>query len=78
MAKEKKYVDVGDRVRFSTDFLRNTGQYAGRVPWLRGTVTGVILPMSNGMEILHVEWDDGTWGRVLNVNLEPENAVVLN
>lgn len=62
----------GDRVRYSAQFLRNTGQLTGEVPFARGTVVGTLE--GPGYVLVRVTWDAPlldrlTW-RVLSTNLE--------
>jgi hypothetical protein len=59
--------NVGDAVAFSRDFLRNTGQFTGRAPFIRGTVASVDkLP---GLTLALVNWNDGCRSRVNVHNL---------
>ena len=63
---------VGDRVAYSVDFLRSTGQTTGDVPFLRGTVVEVRRLGDN--DLVHVRWDGGMYGsrevvRVIAPNL---------
>lgn len=43
MAKPKTFA-IGDKVRLTAKFLRNTGQYTGREPFSVWTVTGFSGP----------------------------------
>ena len=47
--------NVGDRVRYSTDWLRQTGNETSLVPFLRGAVTEVVED-SRGRLVV-VRWD---------------------
>jgi len=47
---------VGDKVRYSAQFLRSTGMYAGPVPHARGTITK-LETFSPGAIFATVEWD---------------------
>ena len=68
-------LDAGVRVRFSTPFLRSTGQCTGPDapasygPWARGTVAEV-KRYASCPPIVAVQWDDGRVTRVLAPNLE--------
>ena len=60
-------VNPGDRVAFSRDFLRSTGQFTGRAPFVQGVVDSVeTLP---GLSLALVTWNDGERGRVNVKNL---------
>ena len=48
-------IKVGDRVCYSRQFLRSTGQMMGDVPFARGEVTALI-PLG-GMTLAAITWD---------------------
>lgn len=64
---------VGDRVRWSTPFLRSTYQVAGPEaptswgPWAEGTLCRV----RDGSNLVRVRWDDGTVAGAHIRNLAP-------
>jgi hypothetical protein len=60
-------LDYGTRVAFSRQFLRDTAQYTGRVPFARGTVKAC-ESFGSGF-LAYVHWDDGHAGKVLTSNL---------
>jgi hypothetical protein len=68
-------LSCGDRCRFSSDFLRNTGQVAGpdaptsQGPWARGTVLNV-KHLNGVSDIVQIIWDDSSITRALASNLE--------
>ena len=62
----------GDRVGFSRTFLRDTGQFTGPVPFLRGVVTKCL---SDG-ELVWVRWD-GTPVRARVVSTVNRHNLVL-
>jgi hypothetical protein len=68
-AKITNTFKVGDKVRYSSEFLRNTGQYTGPTPQLKGTVTKV--SDMGGKQLVSIKWNDGTEGKALSVNLWP-------
>ena len=75
-----KELKIGDRVRMSTKWCRNTGQFAGppaptRIgPHARGCMTG--WQMMGDRKLGIVTWDDGEESKVLVCNLEGERAPV--
>lgn len=68
---------IGDRVRFSGEWLRNTCQYTGPVGQLRGTVTGVRL-YATCPPLITVEWDQPYFNErttnVLATNLQSSST----
>lgn len=59
---------VGDRVKYSRDFLRSAGMYTGPVPFAMGTVVK-IEPLGDG-KLITVNWGDPNIpNRVLEANL---------
>ncbi len=68
-----KTFTTGDRVRFSSAWLRSTGTCTGAVPQLRGTVTQV-RAFGSCPALVTVQWDqryfDTQATRVLASNLE--------
>lgn len=73
-------IKVGDKVRYSTKFLRNTGQYTGDIPFARGIVTA-LEPLGKGSIRTFLAVID--WGnpdipeRVLVSNLEKTDKKVF-
>jgi hypothetical protein len=69
------YVDhpfkPGDRVAYSREFLRNTGQFTGEAPFKRGTVISVHDHRSYGPLLVHLRWD----GTTLGCNVNASNLV---
>jgi hypothetical protein len=49
-------ISVGDKVAYSREFLRSTGEHTGPIPFARGVVTG-IKKYSGGFAIATVDWD---------------------
>ena len=65
--------EVGDRVRYSVAFLRNTGQQTGDVPFLRGLIDELL---TIGEQVIAVvDFGDGDTQKVLTVNLAKETPV---
>jgi len=68
-----KTFQTGDRVRFSSAWLRSTSTYTGQVPQMRGTVTKV-RELSSCPALVTVRWDqcyfDTQATSVLAANLE--------
>lgn len=65
----QKRIVVGTRVRYSAEFLRNTGQFSGEVPHLRGEVT-MLEPLGQ-CTLATVSWNNGRSSGVLVANLWP-------
>ena len=61
-------IKVGSRVCFSRTFLRNTGQFTGRVPFAVGSVEA-LEDLGGDLVIAFIRWDDGVEGRVNVKNL---------
>jgi hypothetical protein len=57
---------IGDRVGYSAAFLRSTGQFTGRKPFLRGTIIG-IEEIAPGTQFAGVIWDCSLDPRKVNV-----------
>jgi hypothetical protein len=53
---------VGDRVRYSRNFLRSTGQYTGDVPFAKGRIVGfeVLGPVSDPdvTKLAEIDWEN--------------------
>lgn len=58
----------GDRVCFSRAFLRNTGQFTGRVPFLTGHIVS-LENLGSDLVIAFIHWEDDVYGRVNVHNL---------
>lgn len=64
---------IGDRVKYSRVWLRNTGNICGEIPFKRGRVVSV-KPMTEDRSLVMVKWDgDPDHHRVLNCNLVQES-----
>jgi hypothetical protein len=63
---------IGDRVRYSTAFLRSTGMYSGPMPFARGIVTGLDAGFGGkGAYLATIDWGDPDIPeRVLSSNLQ--------
>lgn len=60
MVKKAPDFTVGDRIAYSAAFLRSTGQYTGKAPFMRATVTSVGPPISSSAgAIITFRTDDG-------------------
>jgi hypothetical protein len=73
MAKAK--IELGARVGFSAAFLRSTGQFAGRVPHLRGEV--IELEDFGAFALARVAWQDGAESRVNVKNLARVGSLAM-
>ena len=64
-------IAVGDRVRYSAKWLRNTGQYTGPVCSAKGTVTALEPFGVEGRQLATIAWERKAPlpPRVLDVNL---------
>jgi hypothetical protein len=67
-------IQIGDRVAFSREFLRNTGQYTGEAPFARGEVIAHV-ELSKGHVLARVLWDSCQITNVLPVNLVREDRI---
>jgi hypothetical protein len=85
MAKQTKTFTIGDRVAYSAAFLKSTGQHAGDVPHLRGTVKAVTSLGSQ--QLVTIAWDnyhvkseyhDDGLGRVIAPNLTLVNRIAID
>jgi len=54
-------INIGDRVAYSRNFLRSTGQDSGWAPFSRGTV----MSFTAGMAL--VRWDDRATPTTINI-----------
>jgi hypothetical protein len=68
----KRLLEPDQRVRFSAEFCRNTGQITGDVPFRRGKVVSV--ETRDDYQMVDVQWDDGHRQKVLSSNLWPEGV----
>jgi hypothetical protein len=48
-------IRVGARVRYSSEWLRSTGQRTGTVPFARGTVVA-LEPLSSETTLARIDW----------------------
>jgi hypothetical protein len=46
---------LGDRVAYSSQFLKNTGQHTGAIPFARGRITR-FTPLGD-TQLAHIAWD---------------------
>lgn len=49
-------IKVGDRVQYSRNWLRSTGNYTGRLPFAKGIVTSI--KNYGGLELATINWGD--------------------
>ena len=61
---------IGQHVRFTREFLRNTGQTIGNMPFCYGKVTEVVPLGHPDRYVVHFETPWGVEMRALNTNLE--------
>lgn len=60
MSRKPPSFAIGDRIAYSAQFLRSTGQHSGRAPFMRATVTNVGAVVSTwGGAIIAFRTDDG-------------------
>ena len=72
-------LQLGDRVTYSSRFLKDTGQHTGEIPFARGTITG-FTPMGSS-QLANIIWDrEGIPGKVLINNLSRirDDGVILD
>lgn len=67
MSKMKTF-KIGDRVKYTREFCRNTGQITGDTPRDRGIVTE-IKKYSDSFVLVTVEWQLDSPGKVAAANL---------
>lgn len=61
---------VGDRVRYSPQWLKNTGQQTGDICFAKGIIEGILI-LSKETSIAVIEWDTPGLPDKVNVkNLE--------
>jgi hypothetical protein len=53
--RTKNGIEVGDKVCYSRQFLQNTGQLTGDVPFARGVVTKIV-PLGE-TSLAEIDWD---------------------
>ena len=68
-------INIGDRVAFSRQFLKSTGQCTGWAPFARGTVSA-LAPLG-GIALAVIEWDGGQGSKVLVSNLVRQDRIHL-
>lgn len=68
---------IGDRVQYTRQWLRSTGQLAGDIPHATGRIIG-LAPVSNGLDIATIEWNrPGLSTKVLTSNLTRADRIHL-
>jgi hypothetical protein len=70
-------INIGCRVAFARQFLRNTGQFTGWAPFARGEVVLQSKPLRDGVHMVTVKWDDNSTSNVLDCNLVREDRIHL-
>lgn len=71
-----KQLNLGDRVCFARDFLRNTGQFTGWKPFAEGEIVEMHV-LGGGKFLVTVAWDQERALR-LSGELPPEGSNILN
>ena len=67
---------VGDRVKYSVEYLRSTGQYTGDICFAKGVVTKIEPWPSSDRTLVSVDWNDPAIPvKVLNMNLAQASAM---
>jgi hypothetical protein len=69
-------IEVGCTVAYGRQFLRNTGQHVGNVPFMRGVVTA-ITTFGRAATLATVDWDSGEKYNVLTANLVRADRIHL-
>jgi hypothetical protein len=70
MPRKARKFAVGDRVRYTADFLRSTGMFTGAIPQARGTIT-TLEPFGEAV-LATIDWGNvDVPPRVITANLEP-------
>lgn len=72
-------IKIGDRVAYSAEFLRDTGQITGPVPTMRGTVTAEVTDDPH-WRLLLVAWDRpaNRKSHVLDANLARVGSAAMS
>ena len=63
----KQEFKVGDVVKYSREFLRNTGQQTGDAPFATGTITG-LQTLGSGLTLATIDWGNPELPDKVNVN----------
>ena len=68
---------VGDEVKYASQWLHNTGQYTGEIPFARGVIVS-LSPLGGGSdhELAEVDWGDHKT-KVVTPNLWPIDKMHL-
>jgi hypothetical protein len=67
---KKTQFNVGDKVRYRTEFLRSIGCYSGPLPFARGEITAV-KTHGTSFTLATINWTKGDAPETVNVfNLE--------
>lgn len=70
-------IKVSDKVKYSRNFLRSTGQFTGDIPFAKGTVTA-IKQYGGGMTLATIDWQNPEIPERVNVkNLTKIGTVEL-
>lgn len=66
---KKCNLQIGDRVAYSKNFLKSTGQYTGDIPFARGIVTAIQF-IAPTYSLVTVDWNNTDIpGKVCHSNL---------
>lgn len=80
--RERVMIEIGMRVMYCREFLRNTGQFTGQPaptswgPFARGIVSDSI-PLGSGNSVAQIDWDNGETTKALDANLHEEGKPEL-
>ena len=61
-----KNINIGDKVCYSANYLRSTGQYTGDIPFARGIVTE-LKSYGDDFIIATIDWEDDRIPVTVNV-----------
>ena len=69
---------IGDRVAYSANWLRSTGNYAGRLPFLRGEIIN-LEDLCKDFTLAHVQWEGVDEPAKINIrNLAKVGTAAMN
>lgn len=76
MASKPIKLKIGDRVGFSGEFLRNTGQFTGAAGQMRGAIVDMIPVAQRALCV--IAWDNGQEGKALDSNLARVGSAAMS
>lgn len=59
-------IEIGDKVKYSRDFLRSIGELTGALPFAKGTV--INIKSFATILIAEINWNDNNFPKCVNIN----------